>query len=252
MKIMKGMNFKMGKFFNKLRQVFNIFLIMFLVAAVAAVFIYFLTENRNMNFWISIGFLVFAMLMETLTASGIAMRFNSGKNIPSSFAQFILSTIYFIFVIAAAVWNANYEFTQTKYFLIHIGMLAGFLIPMVLINMMTLRLSGADRKEQEKGRVNLAMRASKVSDLLEDLRNSSEAQNANPKIFEILEKLSDSMKYSDPTPASRALENEVDESLEKISNEIHAQEKDFAKILEACTRAERALRDRNNEVLNKK
>ncbi len=242
----------MGKFFNKLRQVFNIFLIMFLVAAVAAVFIFFLTDNRDTNFWISIGFLVFAMLMETFIACGIAMRFNSGKNIPSSFAQFILSTIYFIFVIAAAVWNANHEFTQTKYILIHVGMLAGFLIPMVLINMMTLRLSGADRKSQAKGRANLVNRASKVNDLLEDLRNSNKADSIDPKIFEMLEKLSDSLKYSDPTPATKALENALDESLEKLSNEIHAEGIDSVKVIEACTLSERALRDRNNEVLNKK
>ena len=42
----------MGKFFDKIRQVFNLFLIMLLIAAVAAVFIYFLTtpEQRGTTF----------------------------------------------------------------------------------------------------------------------------------------------------------------------------------------------------------
>ncbi len=239
----------MGKFFNKLRQVMNIFLIMFLIAAVAAVFIYFLTDKRDTNFWVSIGFLAFAMLMETFTASGIAMRFNAGKNIPSSFAQFILSTIYFIFVIAASVWNANFAFTETKYLLIHIGMLAAFLLLMLFINMMTLRLSGADRKNQEKGRVNLATRASKVSDLLVDLRNSGKVESGS-EILSSLEKLSDSLKYSDPTPASRSLENALDDAIENLAAEISSA--DPEKILRACTLAERALRDRNNAILNAK
>ena len=239
----------MGKFFNKLRQVMNIFLIMFLIAAVAAVFIYFLTDKRDTNFWVSIGFLAFAMLMETFTASGIAMRFNSGKNIPSSFAQFILSTIYFIFVIAASVWNANFAFTETKYLLIHIGMLAAFLLLMLFINMMTLRLSGADRKNQAKGRVNLATRASKVADLLVDLRNSGKIESGS-QVLNSLEKLSDSLKYSDPTPASRSLENALDDAIENLAGEIASA--DPEKILRACTLAERALRDRNNELLNSK
>ena len=80
----------MGKFFSKIRQVFNIFLISALIAAVAAVFVYFLTkpEQRGTTFWISVGFLAFALILETLQASGIAMRSNNGKNIPVGFSKF--------------------------------------------------------------------------------------------------------------------------------------------------------------------
>ena len=65
---------------------------MLLIAAVSAVFIYFRTDpaNRGTTFWISVGFLGFALILETLQASGIAMRSNSGRNIPVSFSKLIL------------------------------------------------------------------------------------------------------------------------------------------------------------------
>ncbi len=42
----------MGKFFNKIRQVFNIFLILALVVAASSLFIYFMTspEQRGVTF----------------------------------------------------------------------------------------------------------------------------------------------------------------------------------------------------------
>ena len=95
----------MWKFFNKVRQVFNLFLIMLLIVAATGVFIYFLTtpEQRGTTFWISMGFLLFALVLETLQASGIAMRSNGGKEIPAGFSKVILGGLYFIFVIAMSI-----------------------------------------------------------------------------------------------------------------------------------------------------
>ncbi|MBR1419408.1 MAG: hypothetical protein IJ576_10630, partial [Synergistaceae bacterium] len=103
----------MGKFFDKIRQVFNLFLIMLLVAAVAAVFIYFLTtpEQRGTTFWISIGFIAAALVLSTLFASRIAMRGNSGRAVPGHFAQMFLAIAYFAFVIIIAVVNAFQNFS---------------------------------------------------------------------------------------------------------------------------------------------
>ena len=89
----------MGKFFNKIRQVFNLFLIMLLIVAVTALFIYFLTkpEERGTTFWMSMGFLLFALVLETLMASGIAMRSNGGKEVTSGFARESFSADYISF-----------------------------------------------------------------------------------------------------------------------------------------------------------
>ena len=96
----------MGKFFNKIRQVFNIFLIMALIGLAAAVFTYYLTEpeQRGTTFWISVGFIVLALVMETLIFAGIAWRGNKGRNIPVSFSKAIIGGIYFAFVVIAALW----------------------------------------------------------------------------------------------------------------------------------------------------
>ncbi|MBQ3395259.1 MAG: hypothetical protein IJG55_02880, partial [Synergistaceae bacterium] len=162
----------MGKFFNKIRQVFNIFLILALIVAASSLFIYFMTtpDQRNITFWISIGFLVFALILETLQASGIAMRFNSGKNIPVSFSKLILGGVYFVFVLVMAFWNAFDPFTATKYILIHAAGLVVFLLPMILINMAELRLSGSDRKERAEGRMNLGLMSRRVAYIAEDLK----------------------------------------------------------------------------------
>ena len=238
----------MGKFFNKIRQVFNIFLIMLLIAAVAAVFLYFLTtpEQRDIKFWMSIGFLAFAMILETLMFSGVAMRSNNGQNIPVSFTKVILGGLYFLFVVAVSVWNAFAGFTVVKYMLIHIGGLAVFLIPMVLVNMAELRLSGSERKAQEKGRVNLSSMASRVSDLAEDLKGAGIPAQTLSQLM----RLSESLRYSDPTPASSKIERKLEEALEAL--EGAAKSGDVSEVGKACTVAERALRERNEAVINAK
>ena len=238
----------MGKFFNKLRQVFNIFLLSALIAAVAAVFVYFLTspEQRGTTFWISVGFLVFALILETLQASGIAMRSNKGQNIPMGFTRFILGAIYFILVIALAVWNALAPFSTTKYILIHIGVLAVFLIPMVLINMSELRLSGSDRKQQAEGRQNLASLANRVGYVVEDLRAAGLPAESLRQIANFAEAL----RYSDPTPASGRIERTLEEAVKNLEDAVTR--KDLAELSRLCTLGERALKERNEAVKNAK
>lgn len=234
----------MGKFFNKLRQVFNIFLISALIAAVTAVFVYFLTspEQRGTTFWISVAFLGVAFVFETLTASGIAMRGNDGKNVPVGFSKFILGGIYFLFVIVMSVGNALYPFSVTKYLLIHIAGLAVFLIPMVFMNMAELRLSGSDRKQQDEGRANLSALSSRVGYVAQDLKASGDVSR--------LSRLADSLKYSDPTPASRKLERELEEAVDRLEDAAKSGNLDEA--LRLCTLAERALEMRNDYVKNAK
>jgi hypothetical protein len=238
----------MGKFFNKIRQVFNIFLILALISAASALFIYFLTtpEQRNITFWISIGFIVFAMILETLQASGIAMRFNSGRNIPVSFSKLILGGIYFVFVLVMSFWNAFDPFTTTKYILIHVAGLVVFLLPMILINMAELRLSGSDRKERAEGRANLALMSRQVEYIVNDLKASGVPGD---KLLQLIN-LSEALKYSDPAPASGKIERALEDALNKL--ESSASSKDMTIILGACTLAERALRERNEYVKNSK
>lgn len=238
----------MGKFFNKIRQVFNIFLILALISAASALFIYFLTtpEQRNITFWISIGFIVFALILETLQASGIAMRFNSGKNIPVSFSKLILGGIYFVFVLVMSFWNAFDPFTTTKYILIHVAGLVVFLLPMILINMAELRLSGSDRKERAEGRANLALMSRQVEYIVNDLKASG---IPGEKLLQLIN-LSEALKYSDPAPASGKIERALEDALNKL--ESSASSKDMTIILGACTLAERALRERNEYVKNSK
>ena len=238
----------MGKFFNKIRQVFNIFLILALISAASALFIYFMTtpEQRNITFWISIGFIVFALIFETLQASGIAMRFNSGRNIPVSFSKLILGGVYFVFVLAMSFWNAFDPYTTTKYILIHVAGLVVFLLPMILINMAELRLSGSDRKERAEGRANLALMSRQVEYIVNDLKASG---IPGDKLLQLIN-LAEALKYSDPAPASGKIERSLEDALRSL--ESSASSKDMTIILGAFTLAERALRERNEYVKNSK
>ena len=238
----------MGKFFNKLRQVFNIFLLSALIAAVAALFVYFLTspEQRGTTFWISVGFLAAALILETLQASGIAMRSNKGQNIPIGFAKFVLGVVYFLAVIALSVWNAVDPFTTVKYILMHVGVLVVFLIPMVLINMAELRLSGSDRKQQAEGRQNLASLANRVGYVVDDLKAAGVPAESLRQIANFAEAL----RYSDPTPASGRIERSLEEAVKNLEAAVSG--RDIGEIARACTLAERALKERNEAVLNAK
>ena len=238
----------MGKFFNKIRQVFNLFLIMLLIAAAAAVFVYFLTtpEQRGTTFWISVGFLGFALVLETLMASGIAMRSNKGKEVPVGFSKVILGGLYFVFVIAVSIWNAFKGFSTTAYILIHVGGLVVFLIPMIMMNMASLRMSGADRKEREEGRLNLSSLANKVAYVADDMKANGMDQADIMRVANLAEAL----RYSDPAPASSKIERELDLAVQRLV--VAAESKNPEDISRACLEAERALKDRNDFVINNK
>lgn len=238
----------MGKFFNKIRQVFNIFLIMLLIAAATAFFVYFLTtpEQRGATFWISVSFLGVAMILETLMFSGIAMRSNNGQNIPVSFTKVILGGLYFLFVIVVAIGNALANFSVVKYLLIHVGGLVVFLVSMMLVNMAELKLSDSESKAQAKGRAELTLLAARVGYIVDDLRASGvPVQNLSQ-----LMRFSESLRYSDPTPASGKIERNLEEAITNLQET--AKGGDITEILKACTLAERALRERNEAVIRAK
>ena len=114
---------------------------------------------------------------------------------------------------------------------------------MILINMAELRLTGSDRKQQAKGRINLASLADKVKFIAQDMKSSGITSQQFTQIMN----LSESIRYSDPTPASGKLENALESAVENLSNS-----KDINEILNLCVLAERALIERNNYVKNSK
>ena len=238
----------MGKFFSKLRQVFNIFLVMALIGLAAAVFTYYLTtpEQRGTTFWISAGFIIFALVLETFLFAGIAWRGNGGKNIPVSFSKSILGGLYFVFTIVVAVWNAYAGWTITRLMLTEVGGLVVFLVPMILINMAELKLSDATARQQTEGRANLASMASRLGYIADDMKSAGMSQEAVAQVVKFLE----SVKYSDPTPASGKLERELENAVKEL--ESAAKGSDVQAVIRACTLAERALTQRNEYVKNAK
>ena len=207
----------MSKATNKVRHIFNLFLLLFLVAVVAGVCVWFLTtpEARGTTFWMSMGFLAFAALLGTLFASRIVLRSNAGREIPHGFSHIYLLALYFIFVIAMAVANARIAFSVTTYFLIHIVGLAVFLIPLLLTNMAMLKLSGADRGEQRQGRQNLAAAATRVRNMAEDLKSAAAGQE---RIAPLLG-LADALQYSDPSAAPEEAEDALKGALDALDEE---------------------------------
>ena len=246
----------MSKATNKVRHIFNLFLLLFLVAVVAGVCVWFLTtpEARGTTFWMSMGFLAFAALLGTLFASRIVLRSNAGREIPHGFSHIYLLALYFIFVIAMAVANARIAFSVTTYFLIHIVGLAVFLIPLLLTNMAMLKLSGADREEQRQGRQNLAAAAMRVRNMAEDLKSAAAGQE---RIAPLLG-LADALQYSDPSAAPGEAEDALKGALDALDEEAgmmmaspDTERGDrWEKVLRACVKAERALEARNAALLN--
>ena len=238
----------MGKFFSKLRQVFNIFLVMALIGLAAAVFTYYLTtpEQRGTTFWISAGFIIFALVLETFLFAGIAWRGNGGKNIPVSFSKSILGGLYFVFTIVVAVWNAYAGWTITRLMLTEVGGLVVFLVPMMLINMAELKLSDATARQQTEGRANLASMASRLGYIADDMKSAGMSQEAVAQVV----RFSESVKYSDPTPASGKLERELENAVKELDSA--AKGSDVQAVIRACTLAERALTQRNEYVKNAK
>ena len=238
----------MGKFFNKIRQVFNIFLIMALIAAVTAVFVYYLTtpEQRGTAFWMSVGFLAFALVVETLLFAGIAWRGNKGKNIPVSFSKAILGGVYFLFVIVVSIWNAYAEWSFTHYLLVHVGGLALFLVPMGLINMAELKLSSSETKQQAEGRLNLSTMASTIGYIADDMKKAGMSQEVTAQVI----RLSEAVRYADPTPASGKLERSLESAVDGLKDAVKSG--DVQLVSNACVTLERALKERNEYVKNAK
>lgn len=249
----------MSKATNKVRHIFNLFLLLLLVAVVTGICVWFLTtpEARGITFWMSMGFLAFAALLGTLFASRIVIRSDSGREIPHGFSHLYLLVLYFVFVVAMAVTNARIAFSVTTYFLIHVVGLAVFLIPLLLTNMAMLKLSGSDRKEQRQGRQNLTLIATRVKNLAEDLQNV--APDDRERVAPLF-KLADSLRYADPSAAPKEAENAFDRAIEALDEEVGmlvaapASERGerWEKVLRACVKAERALSARNEAILNSK
>lgn len=238
----------MGKIIDKIRQVFNLFLLMLLIVAVAAVLVWFLAEpeSRGTTFWMSLGFMGFALLLSTLFASRIALRTNEGRNVPGHFTQLFLIGGYFIFTIIAAIVNAKMGFSLTGYLLLHVVGLAVFLLPLLLTNMALLKQDSAEHREQKQGRLDLAARATRIRNLAADAEAGA---NISREELAPLYKLSESLQFSDPTPGPRDLENALDGALAVLERTDTA---NSAELLRACTLAERALEARNAAVLSAK
>ena len=238
----------MGKIIDKIRQVFNLFLLMLLIVAVAAVLVWFLAEpeSRGTTFWMSLGFMGFALLLTTLFASRIALRGNGGRGVPGHFAQLFLIGGYFIFTIGAAIANAKMAFSTTGYLLIHVVGLAVFLIPLLLTNMALLKQDSAEHREQKQGRLDLAARATRIRNLAADAEAVAKISREE---LTPLYKLSESLQFSDPTPGPRDLENALDGALAVLER---TDQGNVTELLRACTLAERALEARNAAVLSAK
>ena len=233
----------MGKFLDKVRQVFNLFLIMLLVAAVAAVFVYFLTDEaqRGTTFWMSVAFMAAGLVLTTLFASRVAVRGDGGRSVPGSFTQLFLVAAYFIFTIIIAIVNAKVGFSFTVYLLIHVGAAALFLLPLLFTNMAMVKQDSFERRAQREGRANLAARAVTVSQIADDLAGAGmSAEELDP-----IRKLADSLKYADPTPGPW----EVEQKLEAALNALSAASSDGASALNAAKNAARALEARNAAVM---
>ena len=247
----------MSKATNKVRHIFNLFLLLLLVVVVTGVTVWFLTtpEARGITFWMSMGFLTFAALLGTLFASRIVLLSNAGREVSHGFSHIYLLALYFIFVIAMAVVNARMAFSVTTYFLIHIVGLAIFLIPLLLTNMAMLKLSGADRREGRQGRQSLVAAATRVRNIAEDLK--SIVAGDRERVAPLLE-LADSLQYSDPSAAPGEAEDALKGALDALDEEAEMmmaspdseRGERWEKVLRACVKAKRALEARNTALLN--
>ena len=265
-----------GRAMDKVRQAFNILLILLLIVAVAGTIIWVLTpaEQMNATFWISMGAMAFTLLLGGLFAMRIAFRENAGRDVTGNFSQFLVLAVYFLFAVGLSIANVYMQFSVTVYFLIHVAGAAVFFVPLLLTNMAMLKLSGAERREQKQGRQSLALRAAHLRDLTANLERS--ANIAGDRLHP-LRKLADNLQYSDPNPGPGKVETALDRALGNLdeavssltslaslenlaspdsnpSNSGGADSNDsmWRAVLDACAAAEQALNARNAAVLNSK
>lgn len=249
----------MGTTTNKIRQIFNLFLILALLSVVVGVAVWFLTapEQRTQTFWISMGAVLFSALLTTLFASKIVARADAGRQTVHSFSQFFLVILYMVFTVTMAFVNAYKNFSTVSLFLIHVAGGAIFLIPLVMLNMAALKSSGSDRKMAREQRQNLTDASHSVSRIAEDL------EKAMPKEKERLlplRALADDLNFADPTPAPGSIDEDLIFTIKNLQDAADHllvtgeadRENRFEMVLTAAIKAKRALETRNDAVLRAK
>jgi hypothetical protein len=243
----------MGKGLNKFRQVFNIFLSLALICAVVAVFLFFLTEReqRGVTFWMSIGILVFAGVVDALFASRIVFS-DDTRQPPHTFTQLALAVFYTAAVIILSVVNGFVRFSAMNYFLIHVGVGFVFLLPLQMINMAAVKSGGA-KAVARKAANNLRGESDRVS------RVASRIESGRPGAdVTAMKKLADNLLYSEPAQAPKAVERALSMTIDDMearaeiflsSPDSRQSEKELA---DAVASADRALKARNEAILRSK
>ncbi len=244
---------------NKIRQIFNLFLLLLFVTTITGVFVWLLTkpEDRGTTFWLSMGFLGFAALMATLVASRIALRTNRGADILHGFSHLYLLVLYFVFVAGISIANIWVSFPVTTYVLIHVGGIGVFLTPVLMINMAMLRLSGDDRTAVRQRAFVLKDYALQAEAMARELKGDE--KNAND-LRTSLKLLAESLTYADPTPGPDESEGRLLQAMDQLNHAFqdmkataeNGETSALTKIQEACNFAEQALEARNEGVLRAK
>jgi hypothetical protein len=244
----------MGVRLNKFHQVFNIFLTLGLICAVAAVFLFFLTkpEQRDVTFWISIGVLVFAGVLDAMFASRIVFSDDS-RQPPHTFTQLALAVLYTVVVIVLAVVNGLSRFGVVNYFLVHIGVGLVFLLPLQMVNMAAVK-SGGQKSVAERTRNNLRDEAARVQNILSRVESHVPGSNVTK-----LRKLADNLLYSEPADAPPAIERALTMAIDDLEAraEIFIADPDPSiptrtALSDAVDAADRALKVRNEAILRSK
>lgn len=243
----------MGTRLNKIHQVFNIFLILGLICAVSAVFLFFLTkaEQRDVTFWISIGVIVLAGVVDALFAARIVFS-DRDRQPPHTFTQISLAGIYTVVVIALSVVNGFSRFSTVTYFLIHVAAGFVFLLPLQLVNMAAVKSGGA-KSVAEKAKNNLKDESIRVQAIISQLEGKATQANLIK-----LRKLSDNLLYSEPAQAPKSVERALAAAIDDLGARAELFLSDPASVSaldalsEAAGEADRALKARNEAVLRSK
>ena len=244
----------MGVRLNKAHQVLNIFLILAVICAVAAAFLFFLTkpEQRVAAFWVSMGVLVFAGVVDAMFASRIVFS-DDGRQPPHAFTQLALAALYTAAVIILAVVNGFSGFSLVNYFLIHIGVGLVFLLPLQMINMAAVKSAG-EKSVAEYSRNNLKDESLRVENIVSRIESRHPGSNVTK-----LRKLADNLLYSEPSQAPKAVERALTLSIDDLEARagmfIAAPDPSMQvreALSEAADAADRALKARNEAILRSK
>ena len=205
-------------------------------------------EQRDVTFWISIGVLVFAGVVDALFASRIVYSDNS-RQPPHTFTQLALAILYTVAVVALAVVNGFSRFGTVNYFLAHIAAGLVFLLPLQMINMAAVK-SGAAKEVTENARNNLKDESLRVQNVLSRI----ESKHPDADMTK-LRKLADNLLYSEPAQASKAVERALEMTLDDLEARADLFISDPASVSalsEAVNAADRALKARNEAILRSK